>query len=188
MHLERQAGAGAAQPGVVGHRLPLAEAEELAQGQAVGAAPLQPALAVDPLEVADQQHTEVPPRWQRRPALPRRVVRRALALDEAVEPGAEQFGLEPVVERVAWRARHLRPGPQQFRLPIPLPSQRHAAPVARVLERTESSQADFVNGLLGVIGNVRRQAPSGSPANPSGSAVTSIAHKPVVTLVAYMLP
>src|SRR3954449_2713903 len=31
-----------------------------------------------------------------------------------------------------------------------LPSQCHAAPVARVPERTESSQANFVNGLIGL--------------------------------------
>ena len=38
-----------------------AQAEELAERQAVGTAPLQAALAVDPLEVANQQHAEVPP-------------------------------------------------------------------------------------------------------------------------------
>src|SRR4051812_37192617 len=134
---------------MIRHRLPVTKPQELAQRQAVGAAPLQPALAVNAFKVAAQQHAKVPPGRQRGPALPRRVVGRALALDEAVEPGAEQFGLEPVVERVPWRARHLRPGHQQFRLPIPLPSQRHATPATRVLERTESSQGDFVNGLLG---------------------------------------
>jgi hypothetical protein len=53
MHLKRQAAPGARQPGMVRHRITLAEAEELPQGQAVGAAPLQTALAVDPLEIAD---------------------------------------------------------------------------------------------------------------------------------------
>src|SRR3954454_5783450 len=119
---------------MIRHRLPVTKPQELAQRQAVGAAPLQAALAVDALEVADQQHAEVPPGRQRGAALPRRVVGRALALDEAVEPGAEQFGLEPVVEYVPWRARHLRPGHQQFWLPTFLPSQRHVAPATRVLE------------------------------------------------------
>jgi hypothetical protein len=45
---------------VVGHCFTLAEAKELAQGQAVGTAPLQPALAVDPLEVARQMGWTTP--------------------------------------------------------------------------------------------------------------------------------
>src|SRR3954468_14389699 len=89
---------------MIRHRLPVTKPQELAQRQAVGAAPLQPALAVNAFKVADQQHAEVPPGRQRGPALPRRVVGRALALDEAVEPSAEQFGLEAVVEHVPWRA------------------------------------------------------------------------------------
>src|SRR3954454_24941784 len=95
---------------MIRHRLPVTKPQELAQRQAVGAAPLQPALAVNAFKVADQQHAEVPPGRQRGPALPRRVVGRALALDEAVEPSAEQFGLEAVVEpailirRIAARA------------------------------------------------------------------------------------
>ena len=128
VHLERQARARPAQPGVVGHRLGGAEAEELAQRQAVGAAPFQPALAVDPLEVADQLHAEVAARRQRRPTLLAGVVRRALRLGEAVEPGLDQDGLQAVVERVARRARHLRPADHQIRLPITLPPQRHARP------------------------------------------------------------
>jgi yecA family protein len=44
---------------MIRHRLDRAEPQELAQGQAVGAAPLQAALAVDALEVADQVHAEV---------------------------------------------------------------------------------------------------------------------------------
>ena len=126
--LERQAGAGAAQPGVVRHRLPLAEPQELPQRQAVGAAPLQAALAVDAFEVADQQHAEVAARRQRWPAAARGVVRRALPLDEAVEPGRDQLRLQPVVERVARRARHLRPRHQHLRLTIPLPTQSHPNP------------------------------------------------------------
>src|SRR4051812_17959451 len=59
VHLERQPRAGLAEPRVVGHPLGGAEPQELAQGQAVGAAPLQAAFALDALEVADQVHAEV---------------------------------------------------------------------------------------------------------------------------------
>jgi hypothetical protein len=45
---------------MVRHRLPVAEPQELPQGQAVGAAPLQPALAIDALEVADQMGWTTP--------------------------------------------------------------------------------------------------------------------------------
>ena len=79
VHLQRQPRAGLAQPGMVGHPLGRAQAQELAQRQAVGAAPLQAALAVDPLEVADQMHPEVAARRQRRPAPLAGVVGRALA-------------------------------------------------------------------------------------------------------------
>jgi hypothetical protein len=101
VRLERQSRACAAQPGMVRHPLALAQAEELAQRQAVGAAPFQPALAVDAFEVADQQHAEVAPRRQRWPSTPLRVVRRAQPLHEAVEPGCDKFRLQPVVERMA---------------------------------------------------------------------------------------
>ena len=79
VHLERQPRAGLAQPRVVGDRLGGAEPQELAQGQAVGAAPLEAALAVDPLEVAHQVHAEVAARRDRRPAPLAGVVGRALA-------------------------------------------------------------------------------------------------------------
>ena len=130
VHLQRQAAAGLAQPGVVRHRLGRAEAQELAQRQAVRAAPLQAALAVDPLEVADQVHAEVAPRRQRRPAPPARVVGRAPRLGEAVEPGLDQHRLQAVVEGVPRRARQLRPAHHQIGLPLALPAQRHACPRA----------------------------------------------------------
>ena len=43
---------------------------------------------------------------------------------------------------------HLRPGHQHLRLPIPLPTQRHPTTRHRHPRPTESSKADFVNGLL----------------------------------------
>src|SRR3982751_3521455 len=72
-----------------------AQAQELAQGQAVGAAPLQAALAVDALEVAHQVHAEVAPGRQRRPTTPARVVRRTLALGEPGEPRLDPGGVPP---------------------------------------------------------------------------------------------
>ena len=128
VHLERQPRAGLAQPGVVGHRLGGAQAQELAERQAVGAAPLQAALAVDALEVADQVHPEVAARRQRRPAPLAGVVGRALPLGEAVEPGLDQDRLQPVVEGVPRRARQLRPAEHQVGLSLALPSQRHVRP------------------------------------------------------------
>ena len=128
VHLQRQARARPAQPGVVGHRLGRAQAQELAQRQAVGAAPLQAALAVDPFEVADQVHAKVAARRQRRPALPAGIVGRALLLGEAVEPGLDQHRLQAIVEGVPRRARQLRPADHQIRLPLALPPQRHAHP------------------------------------------------------------
>jgi hypothetical protein len=44
---------------MVRHTLALGEPQELAQGEAVGAAPFQPAFTVDAFEVADQQHAEI---------------------------------------------------------------------------------------------------------------------------------
>ena len=83
---------------MVGHCFGRAQAQELAQGQAVGAAPLEAALAVDALEVADQVHAEVAPGRQRRPAPLAGVVGRALALGEAVEPGLDQDGFQQAAE------------------------------------------------------------------------------------------
>jgi hypothetical protein len=115
---------------MVGHLLGGAQAQELAQGQAVRAAPLEPALAVDPLEVADQVHAEVAARRQRRPAPLAGVVRRALLLGEAVEPGRDQHRLQAIVEGVPRRARQLRPAEHQIGLSLALPSQRHVRPHA----------------------------------------------------------
>jgi hypothetical protein len=116
---------------MIRHRLDRAEPQELAQGQAVGAAPLQAALAVDALEVADQVHAEVAARRQRRPAPARGVVGRAPALGEAVEPGLDQqHRLQTIVEGVPRRARQLGPAHHQIGLPLALPAQRHARPRA----------------------------------------------------------
>ena len=61
MHLQGQTRAGPRQPGVIRHALPARRQQELAQAQAVRTTPLDPALAVDPLEGADQEHAEIAP-------------------------------------------------------------------------------------------------------------------------------
>ena len=86
---------------MVGDRLGRAQAQEFPQRQAVGAAPFQAALAVDPLEVADQVQAEVAARRQRRAPPLAGIVGRALRLGEAVEPGLEQHGLQTIVEGVS---------------------------------------------------------------------------------------
>src|SRR3954469_22820521 len=133
---------------MVGHRLSRSQPQELAQGQAVGAAPFQPTLAIDPLEVADQMHAEVTARRQRRAAPPAGVVGRALLFGEAVEPSLCQYRLQAVVKDMSRRARQLSPAYDQIGLPLALPPQRHAgSPLPRL--HSESAKPDFVNGLLG---------------------------------------
>jgi hypothetical protein len=149
VRLERQAGAASAQPGMVGHPIAQPEPEKIPQRQAVGAAPLQAALAVDALEVAHQMHPEVAAGRQRPRPHDRGVVRPAELLDEAVEPGLPEHRLQPVVEHVPRRLRQLVPGHQHLTLPWPLPPHRHAWHSALLPYRQRiSRRPDFVNGLL----------------------------------------
>src|SRR3954463_3675438 len=132
---------------MVGHRLGRSQPPGIAPGKAVGAAPFQPTLAIDPLEVADQMHAEVTARRQRRAAPPAGVVGRALLFGEAVEPSLCQYRLQAVVKDVSRRARQLSPAYDQIGLPLALPPQRHAgSPLPRL--HSESAKPDFVNGLL----------------------------------------
>src|SRR5208282_6387977 len=80
---------------------------------------------VYPLEIADHVHAEIPSRRQRRHAHPRRVVRLADLLHEPVETALPQQRLQPVVERVSRRARHLRPRRHQLVLNPLRPPHRH---------------------------------------------------------------
>src|SRR5947209_15316434 len=148
VHFKRQAASGAAQPRVIRHSLALAEPQEFAQRQAVGAPPFQTTLAVDAFEIADQQHAEVATRRQRWAAVPRRILRRTLHLHEPVEVGRDQHGLQLVVESVTRRAWQLRPRYQYVRLPFALPSKSHSPSAFLVRSTANQTQADFVNGLL----------------------------------------
>jgi len=149
MHLERQPRAAPAQPRMVGHSLAQLEPEELPQRQAVGAAPLEAALAVDTLEVADQMHAEIAPRRQRRRAYGDSVVGLAERLDEGVKPCLAQHRLQAIVEHMPRRLRQLVPGHQHLLLPRTLPSHRHGWHFLTLFyQQRISRRPDFVNGLL----------------------------------------
>src|SRR3954462_15314072 len=130
----------------VGHLQP----EELPERKRIRAAPLDPALAVDPLEIPDHVHAEVPARRHRGCAHGLGVERSAGVLHESVEPGSEQHLLQAVVEHVAGRARHLGPHHHQLALTIALPTHRHSQTPVQSPSTIDSDQPDFVNGLLSV--------------------------------------
>ena len=138
--LERQPRPRLRKRRVVGHRLRQPEPEEAPERQRIGAAPSDPALGIDALEVADQQHPEVPSRRHRRPPHDRRVERRAHILDEAVEARRRQNRVQPIVERVPRRARHVPPRHHQIGLNRPLLTQRHV-----VLPKTDTTSWVAVN-------------------------------------------
>jgi hypothetical protein len=142
----------ARQPRMIGNLVAVRQPQEVAQRERVGATPGKAALAVDAFEIADHMHAEVPTRRKRRRAHPRRVVRLADLFDEGVEPGLPQQLLQPIVERVPRRARHLRPCHDQITLSPGLPPHRHRRSPSRIFDdATESGQSDFVNGLLSPI-------------------------------------
>jgi hypothetical protein len=123
--LLRQAAPRLRQPGVIRHPVRRLQTQKLPQRQRVRATPLDPAFGVDPLEVTDHVHPEIPAWRNRRRTHLRRIVRLAGRLRESVEAGVDQHPLKPIIEDVARRARHLLPRHHQITLPIPLPTQRH---------------------------------------------------------------
>ena len=86
MRLVRQTRARARQPRMIGRLVAVRQPQEIAQRERVRATPRNAALAVDPLEIADHVHAEVPPWRQRRRAHPRRVIGPAHPFHERVEP------------------------------------------------------------------------------------------------------
>src|SRR5271157_3948917 len=92
---------------------------------------------------------KIPSRRQRRRAHPRRIIRLADLLHERVETGFPQQRLQPVVERVSRRARHLPPTSPSSR-PDPPPTAPSPSPITlpKRRNRRESELPDFVNGLL----------------------------------------
>lgn len=112
----RQTLANLGQARVVRGRLVEGDGEEGPQGEAVGAPPGDAPLGVDPLEVADEQHPEVRARRERRAAHLVGVVGPAQSLDELVELGLGQEGVEAVVERMAGGLRQVGGRDEQFAL------------------------------------------------------------------------
>ena len=92
----------------------------------IGATPGDAALAVQTLEVTDQQHPEVNPRRNPRPAKPLGVVRPEQIFDELVEPRLGQQPVELLVKRMPRPTRQISRRNPKLRLPLSLPSsQRH---------------------------------------------------------------
>ena len=131
MNLQWQARARLRQPGMIRHRRPALKQQKLSQAQAVGTPPLDPALAVDPFKIPDQQHPKIPTR-RKRPAAARLrgIVRAAKTLNERIELRQAEDFLQAIVERMALRTRQLRPAQQQVALPLFLPTKRHPSPPA----------------------------------------------------------
>src|SRR5215212_10645044 len=144
----RQAAPRLRQPGMVRNPVGHLQAEELPERKRIRAAPLDPALAVDPLEIPHHVHPKVPTRRHRGCAHGLGVERAAGFFHEAVEPGSEQHLLQAVVEHVARRARHLGPHHHQLALTIALPTHRHSQTPVQSPSTIDSDQPDFVNGLL----------------------------------------
>ena len=68
---------------------------------ALDSPPRDPTLRIDPLEIADQVHPEVPPRRDRRRPHLRRVARRADPLGKTIQVRRQRNPLKPVVEYMA---------------------------------------------------------------------------------------
>src|SRR5271155_2103570 len=136
--------------------LPVRQPQEIAERERIRATPRDAPLAVDPLEVADHVHPEIPPRRKRRRAHPRRVIRLAHPFNERVEPGFPKQVLQAIVERVSRRARHLRPPRHQIALNRLRSPHRHRSFPPCLDDNTESAELDFVNGLLRARGIAQR--------------------------------
>jgi hypothetical protein len=134
MYPVRQPRARLRQPGVIGNLVPVRKPQEIPQRKGIRTPPSDATLAVDPLEIADHVHPEIPSRRQRRSPHARRVERLARRLDEGVEAGLGQHLLQPVVEGVSRRTRHLSPGHDQVALNTRLASHRHRRNLARIFK------------------------------------------------------
>jgi hypothetical protein len=106
-------------------RLVQFESEKAAHAQRIGRAPRDRALRVEPFEVAEQQHTEIPARWQARTADLVGVEALAQRLDISIEIGLVEDLIQSRVERMRGAARqvlcgypHRRLFARRRRLPI----------------------------------------------------------------------
>lgn len=105
--LQRQARADHRQTAVVRRRLVGHQAQELAQREAVPAAPGDPASRAEHLEVTHQQHPEVHAGIDAGAARVVGVVRGAQLLDEALEVRLHKQAVQRRIEGVTGRARKL---------------------------------------------------------------------------------
>src|SRR6516164_2044431 len=144
---------------MVGNLLAVRKSQEVAQQIRVRAAPRDAALAVEPLEIADHVHPEIPPRRQRRSAHPWRVVRLANLLHERVEPGFQKHALQAIVTHAPASAASppMSPSGHPEQPPI-VPSPSLIRPQAN--NATESEPHDFVNGLLKPMASMVTVAPA----------------------------
>ena len=102
---------------VVRRRFVQRDVQELSDAQGISGSPRHRPLRVQALEIAEQQHPDVPARRQTRPADSVGVERRALLLDEGIEAGLIEHTIQSLVERVARAPRQVRAGHPHRRLP-----------------------------------------------------------------------
>src|SRR5580658_10626672 len=122
------------------------ETQKGAQAQAVGAAPGNAALAVQPLEVADEEHAEITPRRDARPSA-LLVMRRAQALDILVKARLGQHHVEFAVEGMTGAGDHLGRGDKHVVLFGRSSSNCHAYLTLR-RPNCSVNYTTFFNGLL----------------------------------------
>lgn len=135
----------------LGHAVP----QEAAQRERVGAAPGDPALAVDPFEETDEQHAHVHARRNARASFALGVEARATLFHEPIEARLREDLVQPLVERVARRTRQLRRRDPQVRLLLrrsTLHRHRLRSSLRMLLTRPTrvADQRRFFNGLLGM--------------------------------------
>ena len=128
-HFFRQAATGIRERLGVGRGLVQRNAQELPQAQAVGAPPGDAPLAVDALEVTDQQHAKVHARRNRWLAalLFLLVVLLATPFDPVIEVGFGQQGVELLIKRMTRRLRQAVGHDEQRLLPLLSLTHRHRA-------------------------------------------------------------
>ena len=139
-------------------------AQKAAQGQRIGHPPGDASLRAQALEVADQEHAEIDPGRDARPAQGRRVMGGALLFHEPVKPMVRQQLIQLRVERTPRRLRQLVGLDPHLLLPTlgpsthrrsELPLESHGVTNSRKAtipkQATKLSFCDFFNGLLVIL-------------------------------------
>jgi hypothetical protein len=104
------------------------DAHKLPKRQRIGKTPCDPSLAVDALEVPDQQRPKVNPRSQARPPVARRIELPAESFDKLAEPLPVKKLIQPLVKRMTGALANSEVAIQMssccswpLRVPIPMP-------------------------------------------------------------------